>query len=176
MQTVLDRDSRLYNPRIDVGQVRADLPTPVAWRPELVGGLVVMVDMQRWAMYGGGKTLDWAVGRLEQWVLDAAEAIGATAGFVTAVEEDSHPTGGCPWELSQHLGPGYRDAATTVWGFGWGTLVGPVQLAAVGGVDALAPVASSIRELSGGRLWVRIGGEDPAAVTTSELDALEDVL
>ncbi|MCV2394353.1 hypothetical protein OEB99_08530 [Actinotalea sp. M2MS4P-6] len=175
MQDAIQDDVTLYDPRMEVVTVACDFPAVVGWSDEPVGGLVVWVGLQRWAMYGGGATMGWAVGRLERWVLDTAVAIGATAGFLTATD---HPplTTESPWELATGAAPSLRDVAHKVWGFGWGTLLGRSQLDALEGTGALDDAELTRRDLPGGRAWLRLPGDDPAAVTDARMDALRRAL
>ena len=175
MHDAIRDDVTLYDPRMEVANVACRFPATGSWDDEPVAGLIVWVGMQRWAMYGGGETLDWAVGRLEQWVLDTASAIGATAGFLTATD---HPpfTIESPWELATGAAPSLRDVAHKVWGFGWGTLLGPAQLATVEAAGTLDALDAARHDLPEGRTWLRLPDDDPAAVTDARLDALRRAL
>lgn len=146
----------------------------MAWASEPVGGLVVRVAMSRWALYGGGERLDWLAGALTGWVVNAAAALDADCGFVS-LGADSLTYNVSPWESAHTLVPEYRNLERWLWGFGWGTLLGPRHLAAVGGPDALRTVSDRVHEVPGGRVWVDLGA-DPAAVPEEKLIALEHVL
>ncbi len=166
-----DPDIERYNPAMDVGDVRANFPSPVPWTPEPVSGLRVGVALSRWALYGGGKRLDWLAGALTTWTLEAADALNADCGFVALGErglhdDDSH------WEYAHRLSPARRDLRQWLWGFGWGTLLGPTHVATLGGLDGLRPIAERIIERPDGRVWVELG-PDPASVPTERLEELE---
>ncbi|WNM25207.1 hypothetical protein [Demequina capsici] len=172
MQAAVREDFRRYDPRMEAAWVACTFPTTVAWSATPVGGMIVTLTMQRWAMYGSGARLDWAVGALERWVHDASEALGATAGFITAA---THPVrlAESPWECANRLSPSRRDVANQVWGFGWSTLLGPRQLEAVGGPGAVEGLAEVSLPLRDGGTWIRLPYEDPADVTDRDLDALQ---
>lgn len=167
-------DPDRYNPAIYVGEVRANYPTPVEWASQPISGFRVSVALSRWALYGRGQTLHWLAGALTSWAVNTAAAIDADCGFV-ALGNGSLKSEDSAWEAQQKLSPGLRDLRKFLWGFGWGTLLGPQHVTAVGGVEPLRTVAARVVELPGDRVWVDLG-DDPAAVAPEQLVELEQVL
>lgn len=169
-----DPDPARINPRIYVADVHVSFPFEAPWATGPLGGLAVRAAMSRWAMYGGGERLDWIAPALHEWVVETSAALDADTGYVAA-DEHRLSDAGSDWERQHHLSPGYRDLRRRLWGFGWGTLLGPTQLAAVGGVERLREASDRIRPLPGGRAWVDLG-EEPAAVPPEALRRLRVVL
>ncbi|MDQ0372685.1 hypothetical protein [Cellulomonas humilata] len=143
------------------------------------GGLVVGLSMHRWAMYGGGEDLVRVADAMTPWLLGAADRLGADTGYATLgrlTAEDSQS----PWERATHCLPALRDVTRTLWGYGWGTLLSPVHVGAVGGravLETLRDVlpALRLRDAGGGRTWLTLG-EDPATVRGEDVRALRAVL
>lgn len=140
------------------------------------GGLVVGLSMHRWAMYGGGADLVRVADLLTPWLLDAADRLGADAGYAT-LDQVSAGDSQSPWERVTGCPPSLRDVTRTLWGYGWGTLLSPAHVEAVGGPSALEHLAPAVqvREVGGGRTWVTLG-PDPAAVRPEDVSALRHVL
>ncbi|WP_421742669.1 hypothetical protein [Cellulomonas sp.] len=156
--------------------LHARMPVSVAHGRGDGGGLVVGLSMHRWAMYGGGEDLVRVADLLTPWLLDAADRLGADTGYATldqvTAEDDQSP-----WERVTRCVPSLRDVTRTVWGYGWGTLLSPVHVEAVGGPDALRGVLPTVelRDAGSGRTWLTLG-PDPAAVRPEEIQALRAVL
>ena len=141
-------------------------------------GLVVGLSMHRWAMYDGGADLVRAAGFLEPWLLEAAERLGADTGFVTLDRVSANDVES-PWERATGIGPSARDVTRTLWSYGWGTLLAPVHVEAVGGRAALEALGGTVDGVQvrdvGGRTWVTLG-PDPGAVRPEDVRALREVL
>ena len=140
------------------------------------GGLVVGLSMHRWAMYGGGEDLVRVADVMTPWLLGAADRLGADTGYATLgrlTAEDSQS----PWERATHRLPALRDVTRTLWGYGWGTLLSPVHVEAVGGRAVLWRCSGTscppcgLRDAGGGRTWLTLG-EDPATVRGEDVRAL----
>ncbi|WP_129336398.1 hypothetical protein [Cellulomonas endophytica] len=160
------------HPQRPVAEVHAAWPVPTAAGP--VGGLTVAVHVQRWAMYGGGADLVRVTDRLVPWLLDAATTLGAGTGFVTLdrVRADDAES---PWERVVGSSPGRRDLRRRLWGHGWGTLLGPEHLRAVGGEAALRALPGIRLRPAGDLVWATLG-DDLAAVTPGDVARLRAVL
>lgn len=168
-----------WHPKWAPVRVGARMPISVAHGRGDAGGLVVKVQMHRWAMYGGGENLVRVAGFVEPWLLGAAERLGADTGYVSLDRQnaDGSESG---WELATMCSPGLRDTTRTLWGYGWGTLLSPVHVAAIGGLGVLDVVREvapglEVRPVAGGRTWVRLGA-DPGGVTAEQVRALREVL
>lgn len=156
--------------------LHAHFPVTVAHGRGDGGGLVIGMSMHRWAMYGGGEDLVRVADLLTPWVLDAADRLSADTGFAT-LDQVSAEDGQSPWERVTGCGPSYRDVTRTLWGYGWGTLLSPVHVEAVGGRAALrdALPAAGLRDVGGGRTWLTLDA-DPAAVRPEDVRKLRQVL
>ena len=135
--------------------------------------------MHRWAMYGGGEDLVRVAGFVEPWLLGAADRLHADTGFA-ALDRYTADTDASPWERATGFPWWERDVTATLWGYGWGTLLSPVHVAAVGGAAALGALrevvpAARVRDVGEGRTWVTLG-DDPGSVTADEVAALRRVL
>lgn len=159
--------------------VDATMPVPVPHGRGDGGGLVVGLSMHRWAMYGGGEDLVRVADVLTPWLLDAADRLGADAGYATldrvTAEDDQSP-----WERVAGCLPALRDVTRTLWGYGWGTLLSPVHLEAVGGRAALESLrvrlpGVEVRDVGAGRTWVTLD-PDPAAVRPEDVSMLREAL
>ncbi|MBX9245334.1 hypothetical protein ICW40_11015 [Actinotalea ferrariae] len=158
--------------------VAATMPVPVAHGRGDGGGLVVRLSMHRWAMYGGGEDAVRVQGFLEPWLLRTAERLAADTGFAT-LDQVSADVDESPWERANGIGPSARDVTRTLWGYGWGTLLSPVHVDALGGrsaLEALRDVVPSAQLVDvGDRTWVRLG-PDLGAVRREDVRALREVL
>lgn len=164
-----------WHPKHQVVAVHASFPTFAQWAGRDVGGLRVGVSMHRWAMYGGGQDLVRVTGPLSYWLLDAADALGADTGYIT-LDQVSAQNDQSPWERVTGFSPGARDVTSTLWGYGWGTLLPPVHLDRIGGLGGLRSLAmGEVRELPGGRVWFTLGA-DIATLDPSAVVALREVL
>lgn len=163
-----------WHPKRGVVTVDATFPRYVPRADREVGGLTIRLSMHRWAMYGGGEDLRRVTGPLTDWLLDAAEALGADTGYVTLDTVDAQ-NDFSPWERVTGCSPVQRDVTATLWGYGWGTLLSPVHLDSIGGVERLEELGAGVRVVPGGRVWVTLNDDiatlDPAAVA-----ALREVL
>ncbi|GEK21769.1 hypothetical protein [Cellulomonas xylanilytica] len=168
-----------WHPRWLPVTVRATMPVDVPHGRGDGGGLVVGLSMHRWALYGGGDDLVRVADVLTPWLLDSADRLDADAGYATldrVTAEDAES----PWERVTGCLPALRDVTRTLWGYGWGTLLSPVHVDAVGGrvvLDSLREVlpAVVVRDVGGGRTWLTLG-PDPAAVTPQDVATLRSVL
>lgn len=169
-----DPDPERYDPRMYVAEVSARFPAEVPWATAPVGGLRVRAAMSRWALYGGGEQLDWLQGQLRGWSVSAADALDADTGYA-GVEDTGLSDDRSRLEVDRELIPSYRDFSRWLWGAGWGTLLGPAHLAAVGGPAGLRDLGATAQDLSGGRVWFELG-PDPAAAPPDRLEALVRLL
>lgn len=165
-----DPDPERYDPRMYVAEVRATFPTRIPGGAEPSGGLRVRTTMSRWALFGGGDRLDWLAGPLRGWLAYGAETIGADTGYV-AVEESSPTDDRSPVERERDLLASHRDFPRWLWGVGWGTLLGPGHVAAIGGPASLEAVEGTVYQVPGGRWWIELG-PDPGAVREQQATAL----
>lgn len=164
-----------WHPKCMVATVHASFPTYVERLGRDVGGMTVALSMQRWAMYGGGEDLVRVTGPLSDWLLGAAETLGADTGFVTLDQVDASYEQS-PWERVTECSPAARDVARTLWGYGWGTLLSSVHLGAIGGMGALRTLGmGKAQELPGGRVWFSLC-EDIANLDPTAVGALREVL
>lgn len=156
--------------------LHATLPVTVAHGRGDGGGLAVRLSMHRWAMYGGGEDLVRVADLLTPWLLDAADRLDADTGYAT-LDQVTAEDGQSPWERATGCAPSLRDVTRTLWGYGWGTLLSPVHVEAVGGLDALRDVLPTVelRDVGSGRTWLTLG-PDPAAVQAEDIKALREVL
>ncbi|MBO3087114.1 hypothetical protein [Cellulomonas dongxiuzhuiae] len=159
--------------------VRATMPVTVPHGRGDGGGLVVGLSMHSWALYGGGDDLIRVADVLTSWLLDAADRLGADTGYTTldrvSAEDDQSP-----WERVTGCLPALRDVTQTLWGYGWGTLLSPVHVEAVGGravLESLREVlpAVDLRDVGGGRTWLTLG-PDPASIRPGDVAALRHML
>lgn len=104
--------------------------------------------MHRWAMYGDGADLD----------------------RVSADDDFS------PWERAVGFSPGYRDVTDTVWGYGWGTLLGTSHVAALGGIQSLQRLPwARAEQRAGGRVWLTLTREI-SALDQDAMRSLREIL
>ncbi|OJV56814.1 MAG: hypothetical protein BGO38_02305 [Cellulomonas sp. 73-145] len=137
-----------------------------------LGRMLVSVSVQRWALYGSGTQLPRFTPALDRWMVDGADRLGAAGGFALL---DAGPAfvGESPWERRTYA---KAEAASQVWGYGWGTLLGPEQLDRIGGAGSITALPGArVQELSGGRLWLTLG-DDPSAVRDHVMFALHEAL
>lgn len=167
-----DPDMDRYNPRMYVVDVDAQFPSDGAVPPH--DGLTVRIAMSRWAMYGGGERLDWIAPAITAWMLETGVALGADSGYVLADAPalTSDDTG---WQRENGLRSGRRDPGRWLHAYGWGTLLGPRHLEAVGGIERVREMSPLVHELPGGRAWIQLG-DDPAAVPPERLRRLRSTL
>ena len=159
--------------------VSATMPVAVPHGRGDGGGLVVGLSMHRWAMYGGGEDLVRVADLLTPWLLGAAHRLGADTGYAT-LDRVTAEDGQSPWATVTGCPPSLRDVTRTIWGYGWGTLLSPTHVAAVGGRGALERLREvvptlELRDGGAGRTWLALG-PDPAAVRPDHIAALRDVL
>lgn len=155
-----------------VVEISAHFPQYSSHHGRDVGRMVVGVSVQRWALYGSGQDLPWFTPALDRWMTQSAEALDAATGFALLDRvRASYPES--PWE--RHV-MGQAEAASQVWGYGWGTLLGPAQLDRVGGAQPVTSLPGAhVRELPGGRVWVTFG-DNPSAVPVETMQALHEAL
>lgn len=165
-----DPDPERYDPRMYVAEVRAVFPTQVRGGTGTSGGLRVRTTMSRWALYGGGERLDWLAGPLRGWLAYAADRIDADTGYV-AVQESSPTDDRSQIERRRDVLASDRDFTRWLWGVGWGTLLGPTHVEAIGGSASLRAVSGTVYQVPGGRLWIELGA-DPSAVREPQAEAL----
>ena len=147
------------NPVNAVARLLPGRPATIAW------------SVHRWAVQ------DWTsfVAAAATWLLESATSLGAASGYVTldvvdAVQPES------AWEIVTRVPPADRDLRRYLWGYGWGTLLSPAHVAAVGGSDAVQSVPGAVlRQGPEGHLWVRLG-DDPALVDPVSVAALRGIL
>ena len=163
-----------WHPKLRVVTVHARFPQYVSWAGREVGGLTIGLSMHRWAMYGGGVDLRRVTGPLTDWLLAAADALGADTGYVTLDTVDAQ-NDFSPWERVTGCGPAARDVTSTLWGYGWGTLLSPVHLDRIGGVERLEGMGAGVRAVPGGRVWVALN-DDIATLDPSAVASLREVL
>jgi hypothetical protein len=163
-----------WHPKLRVGTVAATFPMFVPWAGREVGGLTIGLSMHKWAMYGGGVDLVRVTGPLTDWLLDAADALGADTGYVTLDTVDAQ-NDFSPWERVTGCPPARRDVTSTLWGYGWATLLSPVHLDRIGGVERLEELGAGVRAVPGGRVWVNLN-DDIATLDPSAVAALREVL
>lgn len=168
-----DPDMDRYNPRMYVADVSARFPPERAarWPSD---GLTVRVAMSRWAMYGGGERLDWIAPAITDWMLGAGVALGADSGYALA-DAPALTSDDTDWQQENGLQLGRHDPKRWLHAYGWGTLLGPGHLQAVGGIERLRAVSPLVHELPGGRAWVQLG-DDPAVVTDDTLEQVRSAL
>jgi len=157
-----------------VAEVHAAYPAQVDGRD--VGRMLVAASARQWALYTGTDG-PWFAAGLGPWVLAAADAIGADSGFANlgdgwATYEQS------AWE--RHAGVPAASEPGLLWGYGWGTLLSPGHLAAVGGAGALAAAlgdvpGAQLHERVGGQVWLTLG-DDPTDVPDEALRTLHATL
>lgn len=162
-----------WHPKLRVVTVHARFPRFVSWAGREVGGLRIGLSMHRWAMYGG-EDLRRVTGPLTDWLLAAADALGAETGYVTLDTVDAQ-NDFSPWERVTGCSPAARDVTSTLWGYGWGTLLSPVHLDRIGGFERLEGMGARVRAVPGGRVWVTLN-DDIATLDPSAVAALREVL
>ncbi|WP_182111525.1 MULTISPECIES: hypothetical protein [unclassified Actinotalea] len=162
------------HPKHLVAEVVASWPTTPPGHAPLRDGLTVALHMHRWAMYGGGEDLVRVAGFLTPWLLGAVDALRADTAYAT-LDRVQAEDGWSPWEWVV-AAPTERDLRSRLWGHGWGTLLGPAHLEAVGGAAALAGVpGAQVVPRPGGFVWVTLG-DDPGAAGRADVAALREVL
>ncbi|HEY3437755.1 MAG TPA: hypothetical protein VGK35_08720 [Actinotalea sp.] len=167
------------DPELDPGppmlvHVAARLPGPDTPGVGRTGELLVMVAVAFAALADEGRDLTAVGMRLADWVAQAAALVEAETGYI-ALEHDLERGVWSEWELDRGITPGSHDFLHHVWGLGWGVLLGPAQVEAVGGVTPLATAGLVVREVGAGRVWATLG-DDQLAVTDEALAGLERTL
>ena len=163
-----------WHPKHRVVTVHASFPRYASHLDREVGAMTLALSMHRWAMYGGGEDLRRVTGPLVDWLLAGADALQADTGYITLDAVDAS-NDFSPWERVTGCSPGLRDVTSTLWGYGWGTLLSAKHLERVGGLQRLEDAGLGVEALSGGRAWVRLNG-DIAALEPSAVVALRAVL
>lgn len=109
---------------------------------------------------------------LDRWMVDGATRLGAVGGFALLDAGPPFPYES-PWERRAFA---KVDAASEVWGYGWGTLLGRAQLDRIGGVRSISTLPGArLQELSGDRRWLTLG-DDPSAVPDHVMFTLHEAL
>ncbi len=148
-----------WQPKDNPVTLGARFPMFMHWADKEVAGLTIGLAMHRWAMYGGGADLDRVVEPLTGWLLGPADALDADTGHIT-LDRVSADDGFSPWERAVGFSPGYRDVTDTVWGYGWGTLLGTSHVAALGGIQSLKRLPwARAEQRAGGRVWLTLTRE-----------------
>ncbi len=138
------------------------------------------VSMHRWAMYGGGtEHLPRFAGQLAGWLTDTAARLGAVGGYASLDTMYGLDCGRSALEyvLAQECGErGSPDRRSTMWGYGWGTLLTGAHVERLGGTARLEEIPDATVARVGEELhWVQLG-KDPSVVPDESMWRLHDVL
>lgn len=164
---------------------RRDVPATLPPDPSadpvhvLVRGLPGRAGTLTWSVQ------EWTVRDLGEYaaatqrlLLTLADRLGADGGFITldvvaARVDDS------PWELAVGQPRSRRDFRHQAWGYGWGTLLGPGQVALLG-EDSLARLPEAlptavVSRRADGAAWIRLGAT-PVEVTRDQVRQVREFL
>ncbi|WP_421733642.1 hypothetical protein [Cellulomonas sp.] len=162
------------NPKHTVAELSVSFPDP----DDGPGGARTLVGLSvhRWAMYSSGEDLPWFTGPLNAWVERSAERLGAFTGY-SILDRVRASDGMSAMEYrGESPDEGFGGVPPNLWGYGWGTLLSPLHLERLGGVEPLAALPGArVATLSGGRVWVTLG-DDPSIVPDETMWQLLTVL
>lgn len=154
--------------------VHAGLPRPVRRLDGSEGQSPMVIDCSVNLSRIGGSVSAELRAWLVSWLQSAASEIGATTGYLTVDFIQAGPGATSPYEDAVMALPSERDPANHAVGYGWGTLLGPAHVAALGGSSALdrAPVVRRVA-LDEDRWWLELT-DDPNDM--SSMTALREFL
>ncbi|RKS73952.1 hypothetical protein CLV35_2448 [Motilibacter peucedani] len=148
--------------------------SPVHARATLGSASTVAVSVQQWALRDGAAQ-PAVTQPAARWLLATATTAHADSGYVALDRADAWDPGSS-WELATAVPPSARDFTSSVWGYGWGTLLSGRLVDAVGGLTALESLgATEVLRGPGGLAWIRLS-DDVREVPDDRLRSLRERL
>lgn len=154
--------------------VHAGLPGPVRRLDGSEGQSPMVIDCSVNLSRIGGSVSAELRARLVSWLQSTAGEADAPTGYLTVDFLQAGPGATSPYEDAVMALPSERAPVNHVVGYGWGTLLGPAHVAALGGADTLqqAPVVRRVA-LDDDRWWLELTN-DPNDLST--MTALREFL